>query len=151
MEDVLEARPPGVMPDVFEGCHCSSGDEGAGFLWRGFKDVEPDGVRGVGRIEVDDVVGAVSGNVMEQLFGKVAMGINERDTMAMPDVLHEKVQEKRALPSASLSDAIHMMSAVGELDAEALLMVAVVGASEVCDWSVVVGHKASCPSARYAG
>ncbi len=57
------------------------------------ENVEPNWKLQITRVEVHEMVGAVRGNVVEDLFGKVAVGIDESDTMSEDDVLDDEVAE----------------------------------------------------------
>ncbi len=60
MENVLKTWPPKILPQMLEHRDERRGDQLFLLLVACFEDVQPDGIFGVGRVEVDDLVRSAS-------------------------------------------------------------------------------------------
>ena len=111
-EDVVEARPPAVRPDVPERRHDAISHNGLEVVRHVREGIEADGTLDVRRVEVDQIVGARAGNIRERGLRKVAMRIEQRETFPGGKVLADQVEEERALAGAGLPDHIEVSSAL---------------------------------------
>jgi hypothetical protein len=76
---------------------------------------------GVGWMEIDHVIRAPAGNVIEEIDGEIAMRIDDPDAMSSFNVLEDEVPEERRLARAGLSEHVQMLTAVGRGKAERLV------------------------------
>ncbi len=76
-EDVIEPLPPALRPHVPEGRHDAIGDDGLESVGHAGKRIEADRPLGVGRVDVDEIVGARARYMGERGFGEVAMRIEQ--------------------------------------------------------------------------
>ena len=74
--------------------------------------MKPIGRCEIGRIDVDEVVGAGAGHASEHGFGEIAMRVEECDALAGGEVLLDEVEEERALAGAGLADDVEMAAAL---------------------------------------
>jgi hypothetical protein len=76
-KDVLHAWPPGVGPDLLEGLDQSRGEEGPGGRSSGGKWVEAKDVRGIGNVEIHEIVSPLGRDSTLDLLGEVPMRIEQ--------------------------------------------------------------------------
>ena len=89
IEDVFQARPPGIGPEALESADNAGGNQRPVVGRDLGEQVQADGEVEVAGVEIDQVIGPGRGNVVEQFFGKIAMRVNEADAMIGGDVLHD--------------------------------------------------------------
>jgi hypothetical protein len=68
--------------------------------------IETDGPFGIGRVDVDEIVGACFRNLGERQFGKVAVRIEKREAFAGHEVLADEIEKQGAFAGAGLADDI---------------------------------------------
>ena len=61
------------------------------------KEIKSDRVVLIGGVEVDDVVAPASWDVIEEVFGEIAVGVDDTDAMAGFDVLEDEVPKESGL------------------------------------------------------
>jgi hypothetical protein len=83
--------------------------------------IQPDGCVFVGRIEVHHIIGAVRGNVVQQIGGKVAMGIDDRDAFTGLDILKDQIPQQRCLAGAGFAKDIQVMASVSTRKSKRLI------------------------------
>src|ERR1019366_7193638 len=103
-ENIVEARPPAIRPDMTEG-----GDDAVGDNWPEIgrdagEGIEADRPLDVGRVDVDEVSGAGFGNMRKHVFCKIAVRIEQCQALAGEEVLPDQVEKKSALAGAGLAD-----------------------------------------------
>ena len=81
--------------------------------WNIGKEVQADGEVQVARIEIDEMVCAPGRDVVEKIFGEVAMGIDQADAVASGDMLDDQVAEQGSLARTRLADDIDVVTAIG--------------------------------------
>lgn len=118
IEYVLHTRPPRVAPDGFERLDDAGGDEGS-FIWRDIGEgIEANGKLSIGRIEIDEVIRPVWRDVVQKLFGQIAMRINDGHAMPPVDVLDEEVAQQSGFPRSRDSDDVAVMPGILRMDAK---------------------------------
>lgn len=120
VENVFEARTPGVSPDAFERPHDAAGDEMPFVGWNVGDQIEADGEVEIARIEIHQVVGPVRGNAIEQFFGEVAVRIDQANPVASGEMLHDQIAEERRLSRAGFTDEVKMLALVEQGKADRL-------------------------------
>ena len=80
--------------------------------------IEADGIFQIGRVKIHHIVGSPGRNLIENVFGQVAVGINDPDTMAVFNVLENEITEERCLARATLADAIDVLTTIGRKEPE---------------------------------
>jgi hypothetical protein len=112
VQNVLQSWSPGVMPDVFEGLHNPGGNEVTLARWGRCKEIETNGVLRIAGVEIYDVVGAPAGDVVEDIEGEIAVGIDESDTSSSLQVLSNEIAEQSGFPSAGFSNDVDVLAPV---------------------------------------
>ena len=107
-KDLLEPRAPHVDPDGAHAGNDPVGNDGALIGARVFEDVEADGIGAVGEIEIADLVVARRRHERERFFGKVAVRIDDEESIAARDVLRHDVEEKGGLADAGRAEDRHV-------------------------------------------
>ena len=111
-EDVLQPRPPTVAVELLEGGDDAGGNQRALCAVRAGKRVERQREVAVAGIEQDNIVRAVRRDGIQDRFGKIAVGIDERQPTAGGDVGGDKLAEQRGLAHAGLADDGQVPAAV---------------------------------------
>src|SRR5580704_12779829 len=101
---MLQPGSPAVRPDVPQGGHDPVGDDGTTILGHPMKDVEADRPLKVGRVEIDELVGALAGDEGKGSLGQVAVGIKESNTATHGEVLAQEIEDHRGLAGTRLPD-----------------------------------------------
>lgn len=87
--------------------------------------IEADREGEVGRVEVDDVVGAPSRHAVGHRLGEITVRIEQREAVPSGEVGHHEIEEQRRLAGAGLADEIDVAAAIGVTEAR--------GAAARCD------------------
>ena len=111
-KNIVEPRSPAVRPDMAECGHHAIGDDRLEIGRHKGEGIESDRPRGIGGIDVDEIVGARARNLGERRFGEVAVGIEQRNAFAGNKVLADEIEQEGALAGAGLSDNIKMTTAL---------------------------------------
>lgn len=77
------------------------------------KDVVGDWKFPVAGVEVDDVVGSPSRNIVQDFFGEVTVGIDQSASLPIFDVAYKKIFEQGGFARAGLANEVDMLAAVG--------------------------------------
>ena len=83
-----------------------------------FHHIEGNGILLVGRIEVNNIIDAAGGNRFDQSFGKFPVGIHNRHSVAILDILNSHILDHGRFSRSGLADHIKMASAIIHFDAE---------------------------------
>jgi hypothetical protein len=111
-ENVVEARPPAIWPNMTEGRHDAVGDNWSKIARDTGEGIEPDRPLGIGRVYVDQVIRPRTREVLKYGFREIAVRIEQRDALACEKVLPDKVEKESALASAGLPDDIKVTAAL---------------------------------------
>ena len=76
------------------------------------KKVESDRMAEVRRIKKDDVVGASSWDVVEELLGQVAVRVDDRESSTLDDVLDDEIAEQRTLAGSRFPDHVEVLEPI---------------------------------------
>jgi hypothetical protein len=90
-QDVVEPRPPTVGPDMPECGDDPIGDDRLQLLGDGGEGIEADRPLAVGRVYIDQIVGAASRHVEQHGFSEIAMRIEQSEPSAGDEVLRDQV------------------------------------------------------------
>lgn len=112
--------------------------------------VQADGELPVGGIEVGEVVGAVGREMVQQLIGEIAVGINEANAVPQGEVLEDQVPQQGGLAGTGLADEVEVLALVGGGNAKRLGFTPAGPFTEDDVVGVVHGFKISRPS-RFGG
>lgn len=93
---------------MLEGADDVIGDDRFEIVRDGGEGIEADRTDGVGRVDVDEIVGAGSRDLPEHVLGKIAVRIEERQALALREVLRDQVEEQRRLSGAGLADDVEV-------------------------------------------
>src|SRR5580700_5008289 len=115
---MLQPGSPAVRPDVPQGGHDPVGDDGATVLWHPMQDVEADRPLKVGRVEIDQLVGAPAGDEGKGSLGQVAVRVKEGNAAIHGEVLAQEIENYSGLAGTGLPDDVEMSAAVIVGDAE---------------------------------
>ena len=97
-ENVLHARTPGVRPQFFENADHVRDDEAPLLRSRAIEQVERKRALLVFRIEIDDVVRPMSGDVVfKKIIDELAVRIDDGNAVACGDVGRALISQERAL------------------------------------------------------
>lgn len=144
VQDVFHPRSPGIPPDTFQGTDDRGGNQVRWGAEGALEDVEADGVVVVGRVEVHDMVGAGGWDAIKDVTGEVSMRVNQPDTMAFLNILHDEITDEGGFAGAGLADDVHMLTADSGGEAEGLLDAAPpLSLTDVC--KVLVPHPTKPP------
>ena len=88
-EDVVEPGTPALRPDMPKRGDDAIGDNRFEILGHSRQGIEADRPLGVGRIQINEIVAAGSRNVHQHRFGEIAMGVEQRQTLAGGEVLRD--------------------------------------------------------------
>ena len=103
-EEMFEARPPAVGPEVLERRDDAGSGERAPLRRNLGRGVEADRVLGLAGVEVAHLVDARARDGVENILGEVAVRVDDGDSLARIDVAHGEVEEERALARAGFAD-----------------------------------------------
>jgi hypothetical protein len=67
---------------------------------------------GVSGIKIADRMGAIGWNTIRHRLGKIAVGVDDGDTLRRHDVMHGQVEDHGALARARFADNVNMPLAV---------------------------------------
>src|SRR5581483_7232094 len=95
--------------------------------------IETDGVFRVGWIEIDDIVGTGWGNMIQQLFGEIAVRIDDADTFAGTNVLENQIAKQSRLAASGFAEAVHVVAAVSARKTERLISAPHVSLTDIDD------------------
>ena len=84
--------------------------------------IQGDGEFQVGRIEIDQVVGAPAGNVVQQFLGQVAVRVNQADTVPERDVLDNHVPQQGCLSRTRFTDDVNVLPQIRQGNPEGNLL-----------------------------
>jgi len=129
-QDVLEPRPPRLVPDVLERLDDAGSGERPLLERDRLERVEADRQVGIGDIEVHEVGLALGRQPPDEVFDRVPVGVEEGEPVAALQILPDQVLEERRLAGARLADDIQVGHAVSWVHAEGLDAVTPVGAAE---------------------
>ena len=82
------------------------------------KQIEADGEFEVAGVEIYQVICPSWRNMVQQLFGKVAVRVNEGDTVSLHDMLHKHIAEQCCFARSGFADDIYMVAMVGSRNAK---------------------------------
>ena len=82
------------------------------------KEVKPNGVLRIRGVEINDIINTVPRNVIQNVFGEIAVRVNQANAMTQGDVLNEKVAQKRRLPRSGFANDVKMLPAVSRIKTE---------------------------------
>jgi hypothetical protein len=74
--------------------------------------IHANGVLKIAGIEIREVVGPLRRDVVQQFFGKVAVRVNDANTMPEGYVLDDEISKQGSLASAGLSNDVDMLALV---------------------------------------
>src|SRR6202051_3207105 len=111
-EDVVEAMAPAIGPDVTKGGHDTVGNDRFKIVAHLREGIETDRPLKVGRVDVDEIVGAGTGNAREHGLRQIPVRVEQRPALAGSQVLFDEVEEERALAGAGLADDVEMPAAL---------------------------------------
>lgn len=111
-ENVLQPWAPGVAPNVLEGGDQMRGDQRATVRVNGGEGIEADGMRQVGGVEIDHVVGAPTRYDVRDRHGQVAMRIQQGKAVTAVEIGQHHVGEQRRLPRPGLADQVQVAAAI---------------------------------------
>ncbi|EKD62722.1 MAG: hypothetical protein ACD_52C00079G0001, partial [uncultured bacterium] len=81
----------------------------------GFHDIQTHGSFTVGGVKVNDVLGPLRRNKLQNLFDRI-VGVNKTDTLSGPDILKNHVGEQNRLTHAGFSNDVHVALPVAVAD-----------------------------------
>jgi hypothetical protein len=119
-ENVIEARPPAIRPDMPESGHNTISDNRPEVGRHVREGVEADRAFDVGRVYVDEVIRPRSRDVRKDGFRKIAMRIEQRDALPSLEILPDEVEKDGALAGAGLADDVKMAAAFVEVEHDML-------------------------------
>ena len=111
-EEVFEARPPAVGPEVLERGDDAGGGERPALGRDPCRGIEADGMLGLARVEVAHVVDARARDGVENVHGEVAVRVDDGDALARIDVAHGEIEKERALAGAGFADDVDVALAL---------------------------------------
>src|SRR5574341_877788 len=76
------------------------------------KDVEADGKFPVARVEIHHVIRAATGNVVQNVMGKVAVRVDHAHTLSIFDVLKNEIPEEGRFSRTRFAQNIEMVATV---------------------------------------
>ena len=76
------------------------------------KRVEADGIIHIRRVEIKHIAGAVAWDAVDDLFGQIAMRVDQGDASPRMNVLQNSGFEKSRLPRPSLTNHVNVASSV---------------------------------------
>lgn len=76
------------------------------------KQVEPNREFNITRIEIHQMIGTMRGNVVQQLFSQIAVGVNQSDTVSEGDVLKNQIAQQGGFARASFSNDVDVLALV---------------------------------------
>jgi hypothetical protein len=120
VQEVFKPRPPRITPDGFERPDYPGGHLVALVSGHVRQKIQGDGKLDIAGIEVAEVVRAPRRDVVEDLLGQVAVGINQPDAVPKGNVLNDQVAQKRRFPRTRLADDVHVLPGVCAGDANRL-------------------------------
>ena len=112
-EDVFEARPPALRPDVFERRDDVGGGGRALGLGNTREGIVGEGVGRVGRVEVDHVLAALLRREARDMLARIAVGIEKAEARAGQEVGVHHVEEQSGLAGAGHADEVDVPAAIG--------------------------------------
>ncbi len=127
---MLQSRSPALGVELFEDPDQTRSDDA---VHRGvdiLQHVESDGVLAIRRIEDDDVIGTVAGDIVEDVIGEITVRIDDRYAFARLDIGEDHVVEQGGFAHAGLTDDIDMPTTILRTDTKELVHTAVVGLTE---------------------
>jgi hypothetical protein len=77
------------------------------------QNVQADGEFQIARIEIYQVIGPPGRNVVQQLFGQVAVGVNDANSMSKGDVLDDQVPQERRFARTGFPNDVDVLPLVG--------------------------------------
>ena len=107
-ENVIEPRPPVIRPHVAEGGHDAVGNDGLKIVRHAREGIESDRPLDIGRVDIDEVVGAAPRDVVQRGLGEIAVGIEKSYALAGREILADEIEQQRALAGAGLTDDVEM-------------------------------------------
>src|SRR5208337_607267 len=96
-KDLLKSRAPHIRPDGAHTCNHPVGDDRAMIRCDVLEDVEAYRKSAIGKIEIADLIVARGWHERERFFGKVAVRVDQKESVTTRNVLRHDVQEKRGL------------------------------------------------------
>src|ERR1039458_988166 len=105
--------------------------------------VQPDGEFEIARIEIYEVVGVPGWNVVQELLGQVAVGVDDANAVTKGDMLDDQVAQERGLAGPGFSDDVDVLSLVRDRYAKRLRLPPAVAFSDHDVWLVIHGSKTS--------
>ena len=106
-----------------------------------FEDIKRDRVVLVGGIEVDDVINAMTGNVLEYARGRFAVRVDKTNPVVLVDVLENHIFDERCFSRAGFAQNVHMPTTIVDFDAELSGLIPEVRDAEVVDLRTSGGHR----------
>ena len=138
LQNVFHSRAPRVNPDALKRSHEPRDHEVAFVVADILHHVEPDGVVGIKRREIDDVFDALVRDEVEEFLGGRAVRVDECDALAVLNVLDSHVFEQRGFTHTRLADDINVFAAVKSANAEHFAFSARVRRRKIRDTAVII-------------
>ncbi len=111
-QDVVEARPPAVRPDVSKCRHDAISHNRLEVVRHAREGIEPNRALDVGRVDVNQVIRACPRNIFERGLREIAVRIEQCETFPGGEVLPNEVEQQSALTGAGLSDDVEVPAAL---------------------------------------
>ena len=105
---MLGSRAPKLRPEVSEDAEDVRDEKVALLRGNAGKHVKAGCSVGAGRVEVDEVAGAITRDVIEQLFDEITVWVKHRDTLAVVQIFKDKVSQERTLSGTALTKDVNV-------------------------------------------
>lgn len=136
---MLEAGTPRVAEHTFQDTDDFGADVGLAAGVAELKGVEGDGVGGVGRVEIDDILNTAFRHEAEVVDGEIAVRVDDTITLIIKDVAEGKKLQHTGFAGAGLADNVDVAGAVATIHAELVIDAAEISQAEGGNVLVVGG------------
>ncbi len=94
-QDMFQPGSPEIGPDLLEDRDQAGRHQIMIVGMDAFQRIESDGIFDIRRVEIDDIVYPFARNQRQDLFGQVAVGIDQRRAVPVPDIRDDHVLDQR--------------------------------------------------------
>ena len=113
VQDELQARPPGLVPDVLERAYNARCHKMPLVVVCLQEQVQADGEVRITGMEVDGLLRAIRRDVVKQLFREIAVGIDQSNAVPLQDELEDQIAQQSGLSRTRFADHVGVVAGIG--------------------------------------